>query len=422
MIVILNVNGVDKKSTELSYEDLCWLYQDFTNKYGHVPITSECLSKYNLPQARIVNKILDSAGITYNDFINQFGKTSHVRANKNNYDKYVDRFKEVSNQLGRALKFSELVNNEYGLPSSGWLVKNCPDDSVKSYDDFVVWCGFDSNSLKMDKQYVIDSVYKLQEELGRPIIREDLTLDKIGFSSIVINRIWGGLNNCKDELGLLRTESSKSLPFSHYKEILDGILDDITENNDRDFISWNDIENNNLGIIADHKTLTKSFNDNGVDIFAYIKSRNLNMNPSSVGNKFTFDDGERVLSTYEFDYSIFLRDDLGLKYKDDYMRDVMYKTFLEYDKRKKTNCDYVVNYNGGVYYIEIAGMISCCNGNWENTDFKDKREREYKEKMILKKKLLIDNNKKFLFLFPEDFRNGIYKEKTYELLRIKGRR
>ena len=98
-----------------------------------------------MPQGRIINRVIAEKGITYNDFLLQFGKVSHVRTESKNYDIYVQRFKEVCNKLGRTLRGNELTNNEYGLPNQGWLIKNCPDKNVKSYDDFVKWCGFESN-------------------------------------------------------------------------------------------------------------------------------------------------------------------------------------------------------------------------------------------------------------------------------------
>ena len=158
---ILNVCGVYKKSTELSYDDLCWLYNDFISNYGHVPLTSECLSKNNLPQSRIINKIIELEGITYNDFICQFGKTSHVSANIKNYDKYVYKYKMISNEKGHALTEKELTNNNYGLPSASWFCKNCPDDTIQSYDDFVRWCGFKSNTLKKEKDVISKQLLKL---------------------------------------------------------------------------------------------------------------------------------------------------------------------------------------------------------------------------------------------------------------------
>lgn len=43
--VMLNVNGIRKKSTEINYEDLVWLYKNFEKNYGRVPTTNDGKAK-----------------------------------------------------------------------------------------------------------------------------------------------------------------------------------------------------------------------------------------------------------------------------------------------------------------------------------------------------------------------------------------
>ncbi len=255
-----------------------------------------------------------------------------------------------------------------------------------------------------------------EKKLGRAIRRKDISTDQIGFSNIVINRIWGSLGKCKEELGLLKTPASCPRPFEYYKKILDDILNDISKTSNKLIITWKDIENNNLGIIICHKTLTKSFNNNNVDIFKYIKERGFLMNPSSFSFHFTLDSGERVLSSMEYSLSSYLND-CDLIYNIDYKRDVMYKTFLQCDR--KINCDYVVVIDNNYYYIEVAGIITN-NGNWEFTDYGNEKNNLYRNKMILKQSLLKKNNLNYLILFKNDFINDAYKNKVNEFLNLKG--
>lgn len=222
--VNLNVDGKTINSLDLNYNQLVWLYDDFKKRNGRVPTTKDCSSKNNLPQSRIVNKILKDKNETYKDFMNKFGKVGHVRADSDDYLYYVNRFKTVSNKIGRALIGTELTNNEYGLPSATWFVNYCPNESVKSYDDFVRWCGFESNKLEKDKDYVSSQLIELEKKLKRPIVKSDITIDNVGFSNIVICRIWGGLSNCKKELGLMETPTSHPKPFIEYKTIIDNII------------------------------------------------------------------------------------------------------------------------------------------------------------------------------------------------------
>lgn len=411
--IYLNVDGKQVLSTAITYQDLVWLYADFNKKNGRLPKTSEGLAKNNLPQQRIIKHILEDAGVTYNDFMLQFGKVQHVRADIKNYDFYIQRFKEVSNKLGRALFSEELVNNVYGLPSASWLVKNCPNKSINKYDDFVKWLGYKSNKLQKDDKDVANKLIMLEKQLGRPITKNDITLDNVGFSDIVVTRIWGSLNNCKEQLGLMKTLPTQPKPFEYYKNLLDEILDNISTAIDRKFISWRDIESSKYNPKStDHKTLVKAFKSAEVDIFAYIKSKGFMMNPSSFSFHYTFDDGERVVSSMEYDFSQFLKS-MGYVYNNGYYRDILYRTFITDLKKTKANCDYVINKNGTLYYIEIAGII---NKDWENIIYPSKQEEDYRKKMLQKKEWLELAGVKYLFLFPEDFQNDKYKLVTMNFL------
>lgn len=411
--VLLDVNGIKKSTTNITYDDLVWLYKSFEKTHGRLPKTSEGLAKNNLPQQRIIMRVLEENNVTYNDFMLSLGKVSHVRADVKNYTAYVERYKQVSNKLGRALLSNELINNQYGLPSASWLAKNCPDESVKSYDDFVIWLGYESNKLQKDDCDVARKLIDLENRLGRPITKTDITLKNVGFSDIVVSRIWGSLSKCKKELGLMKAIPAQPKSFEYYRELLDVILDNISNSTDRKFISWKDIEDKKYNPRGtEHKTFTRSFKSAEVDIFAYIKSKGFMMNPSSFSFHYTFDDGERVVSSFEYDFSQFLKS-LGYIYQDTYQRDVLYRTFVPGIKKSKANCDYVININGVFYYIEIAGII---NKNWETTIYSSKQEIDYQEKMRQKKEWLETTGVKYLFLFQEDFRSDEYKFLTTKFL------
>ena len=404
----LDVNGRQVLTTKVTYEDLVILYNQYIDTYGEVPIYSKCDAKHNMPQGRIINRVIADKGITYNDFLLRFGKVSHVRTESKNYDIYVQRFKEVCNKLGRTLRGNELTNNEYGLPNQGWLIKNCPDENVKSYDDFVKWCGFESNKLKKDDEMVGQKLIELEKKLGRHITKNDITLENVGFSEIVVTRVYGSLNKAKKKLGLLPTPPTQPLPFEYYKEKLDEILDNIKTHTNRGIISWYDIESElNNPYSIEHKTLTKSFKREGVDIFAYIKSKGFMMNPSNFSFHYTFDDGERVVSSMEYEFSEYLRS-LGYEYNKDYFRDVLYKSFS--NEKSKMNCDYKIMIDGVPLYIEIAGIIYNCQENdWRSHTFSSKQERDYQQKMLKKEQRLIESGQHFLFLFKSEMFNDHYK-------------
>ena len=404
----LDVAGRQVLTTEVTYDDLVILYNQYIEKYGEVPIFSKCDSNHNMPQGRIINRVIAEKGITYNDFIVQFGKVSHVRAKPKDYESHVERFKEISDKFGHGLVQNELYNNSYGLPNATYFVKHCPDKNVKCYDDFVKWCGYDSNKLEKDRDVVVNTLINLEKELGRPITRNDISLEKTGFSAIVLNRMFGGLTQAKKELGLMQTQPNPPRPFEYYKEKLDEILENIKSHTNRKFISWGDIESEiNNPYHIEHKTLTKSFKREGMDIFAYIKSKGFMMNPSSFSFHYTFDDGECVVSSMEYEFSNYLRS-LGFEYKKGYYRNVLYKTFS--DEQSKMNCDYKIMIDGIPLYVEIAGIIyNCKDDSWRDHKFASKKENEYRDKMIKKEKRLIESGQHFLFLFKTEMFNDEYK-------------
>lgn len=406
----LNIDGKKVVTTEITYDDLVKLYKQYIDKFNEVPVFSKCTLKNNMPKGKIINRILAENDITYNDFLLQFGKTLHVRTESKDYDCYINKYKDIVNKLGRCLKANELINNNYGLPSSNWFVKNCPDSNVKTYNDFLDWCGFDKNKTTYDKKYISDKLIEFEKELGRPIKRDDINKNNIGFSMIVIKRLFGGLNNAKQEIGLAKTPKYQPHSFEYYKNILDEILDNIKSTTDRSVISWNDIENpKNNFYGTEHKTLKKAFERENLDIFSYIKSKGFLMNPSAMSYHYTFDDGERVVSSMEFEFSNYLRS-LGLQFKKDYFRDVMYKTFSNKTIRTKMNCDYLIIINGIQLFIEIAGVIyNDKYDSWREKEYTSKRHIEYKEKLLKKEEILLDSNKEYLFLFKTELLNGEYK-------------
>lgn len=406
--VYLDVGGIKKLSTKINYEDLLILYKQYIELYNEIPISKYCNSKHNLPQNRIINKILKENNVLYKDFILNFGIKTHVRSNPCEYNEYLRKYKKICNEIGRPLKLNELKDNNYGLPNACYFIKYCGNKNVKTYDDFVNMCGFKSNKLKRNKDDIISSLIKYENQLGRPITKDDISVDKIGFSMIVINRIFGGLNNAKKEIGLLKTESNKPLPFEYYKEQLDDILDNIKKNTNKTYVSWKDIENKEYNKNhIDHKTFLKSFKNEGVDLNLYIKEKGFLYKINDFSFHYLFDDGERVLSNMEFDFSTYLRE-LGFVYNKDYFRDIPYNTFSNVNS--KINCDYKIIINNKVLYVEIAGIIyNIKDSQWKNHKFSYKIAQDYQNKMIKKEKILIDNGKNFLFLFSNDMKNNNYK-------------
>lgn len=407
--VKLHIGEQEVLSTELTYEQLVLLYQQYTELHGKSPTANECTAKNNLPQMRIVQRVIADAGVTYKDFMRQFGKYSKVRTESKDFDTYLRRYHEVAAELGHAPTGSELINNPYGLPGELWFIKNCPDHSVKTYDQFVEWCGYKSNRLKRNEADIANALIELEKNLGRPLRTSDIKKATVGFSMIVVSRIYGGLNEAKEALGLMPTPPQPPKPFEYYRDALNGIVTTFMHKTGRDRITWRDIESGQYSNKKiNHKTYYKAFGDAGVNIFAYIKTLGCDMRDSSFGYTYTFDDGERVRSSMEYDFTLYLRS-LGYRYGVDYLRDVMYRKYTDIDSR--IDCDYVINLNGCTVFVEIAGVIfNPCKTDFAEYDYGAERQNTYRDKMKLKRRVLEEMGASYLFLFSNDMENGRYIE------------
>lgn len=197
------VNKIPKKATSVTIDDLYVLMNDFIDKNNRLPLMRECTLDNNLPQQRIVMRLLNENGLTYNEFLLQFGKTSHVRSAIENYDFYIQKFIKTCKELGRTLTGRELTNNSHGLPNANFFIKYCPSTSVKTYTDFVKWCGLIPSVKYFDKEMVGQNLIKLEKDLQRPIKVTDIVPDNCGFSYQLVTKYYGCLTNAKQELNLL---------------------------------------------------------------------------------------------------------------------------------------------------------------------------------------------------------------------------
>lgn len=406
------VNGVIKKTMELTYEDIVWLCKDFYNKNNKYPSGHDFCIKNNLPQQRIVSRLIKERGLTYADFWNSLGKTKHVRAEIENYDIYIHKFKEYCNK-NHVLTSRELFCNKLGLPSYSWFVENCPDKNVKNYSDFLKWCGYNPNIIIYEKEYISQQLINYEKELNRAIKREDITCKKIGFSLNCINRIWGSLYNCRKELNLKEPKLTqlKTKSFLDIKNNLDGILDKIkNEENRVDILLVEDISKTKYDEFFqfDLKSYVRKFHENNMDLKQYIINKGFRLIGSGCGINIVLRNGEHVRSILEYYFTGFLMNELNLKYNKDYFRDVQYKYFTNTNSRM--NCDYLIKIRNKYIYVEIAGILNECNAlNWESYFFEDEFKTRYQDSLKRKKQLLDENNCDYVFLFPCDIESKKYK-------------
>lgn len=402
------VNGIKKQSVEITLEDLIQLCDRFVSERHRIPYNYELSSCRYLPGVNVFNRILTDANISREDFFSRYKEYKKEIPSTNYYNDYVEKYKECSYMNRQPIGVKKL--KEYNLPCSTWFIKYCPDPTVDSWNKFVEWCGFVQNR-NTSKEFIIKKLKEYDANCERPITQNDLC--KIGITIYYINKYWGNLNNCKRELGLRLTPSSKnSKSFDDYKRIVDSVISNLKQKN-QEFITWDDIINiNNMHI--SEESIKRAFAKKNINLTEYLQENGLSFwkNDRSICHHYLFDDGENVSSSYEYDYSLFLKS-INLIYNRDYSRNVLYRKCVNSEIINKTNCDYLFF---DTFVVEILGFVSNKN-DWHMYQCKSEIEQRYKDKMMIKERILIENNIPFLFLFPEDFQGDlIYQTKTINFI------
>lgn len=261
-----------------------------------------------------------------------------------------------------------------------------------------------TEQIDYSKNEVIEIILKMQSKLNRPLIGSDFknpTCDTVGFN--YVKKYFGTLNNMKKELGLEIVQESmyaKSPSKQDFIEECNKIKNLITSQG-RTFTTTREIDDSKqcLSYACLDKTSKKYFN---ISFVEYMENIGVHFSSSGSGIVNIFDDGEKTLSRFEYMFSSFLKNS-GLKYNEDYFRDVKYSDFIDcYDGLM--NCDYVINHLGKTIYIEIAGIIEeYKTWYYSNKPITHSKSKEkYRQKLMEKERLLKDNNLCYFILFPCD--------------------
>lgn len=339
------------------------------------------------------------------------GKMNPRKFNIEEYDYYVKEFVRKSEELGKPITHSNLREEPFCLPDARWYVKHCPDNSVTRWSEFVDWCGFIAKGKTPSKEKVVNLIYKLQEELGKPLMYDDFRGNGCYHVPIeIIREYWGTINKMKEELGLEINQESM-IDKQLTKESFDNMIDDIYQfvsGEGRNFITTREIDAHAEWSNADtlRRMAKKYYQSNLQDL---LIRKGVSLGRQGCGINFDFDDGEHITSQFEYMFSKYLKD-YGLKYNVDYFRDVKYSTFIP-ECNNNMNCDYVIHIDGKTIYIEIAGIIEAYK-EWFFNDrpITNRKSRErYRLKLLEKQKMLRDNNLIYFILFPCDLTHDNFK-------------
>lgn len=277
------------------------------------------------------------------------------------------------------------------------------------------------NTVNIDKETVIRLIKEKEKELGRPLLQSDFehtetTQHSVGIRAIF--NIWGNFTNMVNDLGL-KTHNTYFRPNDKHYQPHDEIMQHIknvcnkVKSENRNVVLLNDFVTENISKekIKSHCKLENTSLRN------YIKQYECTLQAPGMGFNYIFDDGEKVVSNYEYEFSKYIRS-IGFTYQRDYFRDVLYSD-IDSKYNGKINCDYKIIIDGKYYYFELAGIL----GNMEhqncylsNTKIINSNSKEqYRLKLNEKRNIFERNNLNYFILLPKDMNIENYEKIFNEL-------
>lgn len=395
------VNGEIKTYQQLNLDDLIVLFNNFYDKHQRWPNSTDCKQINSLPSWRRVQSICQDNNLNAREFYQMFSRQPVLRISTDQYDYFVKKYIEISQQRGRYLRHKELINNKFGLPNPRWFVKHCPDKTVKNFSQFVEWCGFRPKHYA-SKEKVVEIIYEMQSKLDRPLMQSDFenpTADQVSIS--YINKYWGNLNKMKMALGLEIVQANmveRQIGFIDAQTDLIAICEKISSEQNRRVITTEDIT---LYGSVSYGTYYKVFKNNNTSVRDFLESIGFKLQPCGVGYNYEFNDREVVYSKYEYRFSKYLRDK-GFVFSVDYLRGINYSKFIPF-YNGYMNIDYIINIHKSKTYIEIAGMLrDYKNHYYNNQTINNKIHESYRQDLIFKETMLKNAGLQYYIIFPED--------------------
>lgn len=321
-----------------------------------------------------------------------------------------------------------IENNNY--PISGYAREKLPFKNSKGETVHISWNKIQTsklanrtdleimaikNRMYMSKEKAIPIIKNMQETLGRPLLQSDFegvetTDNSIGIR--VVWRLWGTFNNMIDELGLIKHDTYYRPNDKYYvphEDIISSVkivCNKVKETGRntimyQDFKKYSDVEINTLRrhCELDNTTLNDLVGKYGCKL-------------QRVGNglNYKFNDGEKTVSKFEYDFSNFLREH-NLAYNVNYFRNIPYKS-LDNSYNGNMNCDYLIILNGKKIYIELAGILgnkSHQEAYRNNTPIKSKSKELYRQKLYQKRDIFERNNLEYYILLPDEMNEDTYE-------------
>lgn len=325
------------------------------------------------------------------------------------------------NKNGIPKNIRKAFNNINGLPAYKTYVFYFGDNFL----NLIELCGF---KLSDDEKYDINKrgksslitkeeatqiIFNMKNKLERPLMYDDFRnpdKDELGITQI--KKFWGSMNKMKEELGLEIIQENmldRQIDLEEAKNHINRLCLNLFKKENRVIITYRDIDR--CSFTNNPWCYNKIFlKELGMTLRKYVQSIGFDLAQEGNGLNHEFEDGEKTRSQYELDFSIYLRDTIGLKYNVDYWRDVKYKTFIP-KYTKQMNCDYVIDYKGRKIYIEIAGVLrDYQDWYYQDKPLNSKSKEKYRLKLKEKEIIFKESGVEYYILFPSDLKDETYKK------------
>lgn len=271
------------------------------------------------------------------------------------------------------------------------------------------------NKTQMTKEKAISIILDKYKELNRPLLQSDFegietTNESIGIR--VVWRIWGTFTNMVKELGLPEHDcyyKPNSENYKSHEEIMNSIKNvcDVFVENNRKVIMVKDLEDlTGLNI----KRLQSHCKKDNTTLNDILKLYGCELQKAVNGLNHIFEDGEKVVSRYEYDFSDFLKKS-GFVYDVNYFRNIPYK-YLDNHYDGNMNCDYLIIFGNKKVYIELAGIL----GNKEHQEayrnnfvINSKSKELYRQKLYQKREIFERNGLEYYILLPDEMNENTYQ-------------
>lgn len=345
--------------------------------------------------------IREQLDMTLGEFYHQIFQTKPLRYDRLKYDKYLNNLISKLDNTKNTTRLVRKICRDNNLPSLTWFLNNCPDKHIKSFNDFIEFCGHISGS-KISKESATKIIYDVQQNFKRPLIQKDFhNPDENNIGIHVITRIWGSFNGMKEELGLEIAQENMTVKHKSLEEAKQDIIDlcnEIHASENRIIINKDDFDNNDSCL--SYGTYQKYFNSIGSSLREFLESIGFKLNKAGCGFTHEYADGEKVYSKYEYQLSNYLRNN-NFIYNVDYFRDINYSDFID-NCDNNMNCDYEIHIGGKVLYVEVAGFLRDYDVHFkEDKEITSSYSKEkYRIHLTEKESMLRSNGLNYLILFP----------------------